>query len=185
MLNNVAIAINKANRQRTLREPNAIDCVLFTKQVERESDSTSYDGVPTLGGAGVMSDEDEVNYSWVYACDARIHFAQGWAATLGNTADDGGRLSYPEGVIEASIEPIIDPGELGYVQPAKRMLVALLMGDGLIINYEIVDVTGSVNIPPYTRKYLVNARPDEVATDDGEGSPNWPPVNDSWTGTEW
>jgi len=168
MLNNVAIAINKANRQRTLREPNAIECVLFTKRVDRESDSTSYDGYPTLGGAGVMSDEDEVNYSWVYACDAKIHFAQGFAAPLGNTADDDGRLNYPEGVTEASIEPILDPGAEGYVQPAKRMLVALLMGDGLIINYEIVDVTGNVNIPPYTRKYLVNPRPDEEATGDLE-----------------
>jgi hypothetical protein len=168
MLNNVAIAINKASRQRTLREPNAIECVLFTKQVNRESDSTSYDGYPTLGGAGVMSDEDEVNYSWVYACDAKIHFAQGFAAPLGNTADGGGRLNYPEGVTEASIEPILDAGAEGYVQPAKRMLVALLMGDGLIINYEIVDVTGNVNIPPYTRKYLVNPRPDEEATGDME-----------------
>ena len=168
MLNNVAIQINRANRQRTLREPNAIDCVLFTKQVERESESASFDGYPTLGGAGVMSDEDEVNYSWVYACDAKIHFAQGFAAQLGNTSDDGGRLNYPEGVTEASIEPTIDPSAEGYVQPAKRMLVALLMGDGLIINYEIVDVTGSVNIPPYTRKYLVNPRPDEEAIGDLE-----------------
>lgn len=166
MLNNVAIAMNRANRQRTLREPNSIDCVLFTKQVKRESDSTSYDGFPTLGGAGVMSDEDEVNYDWVYACDAKIHFSQGYAAPLGNTSDDGSRLNYPEGVTEASIEPVIDPGLPGYVQPGKRMLVALLMGDGLIVNYEIVDVTGSVNIPPYTRKYLVNPRPDEEVTAD-------------------
>lgn len=164
MLNNVAIQINRANRQRTLREPNAIDCVLFSKRVDRESDSYSYDGSPTMGGAGVMNDEDEVNYSWVYACDARIHFAQGFAAPLGNTSDDGGRLNYPEGVTEASIEPVIDPDKPGYVQPGKRMLIALLMGDGLIINYEIVDVTGNVNIPPYTRKYLVNPRPDEDVT---------------------
>lgn len=168
MLNNVAIQINRANRQRTLREPNAIDCVLFTKQVEREADDASFDGYPTLGGAGVMSDEDEVNYSWVYACDAKIHFAQGYAAPLGNTADNGDRLGYADGVTEASIEPIIDPGLPGYVQPGKRMLVALLMGDGLIINYEIVDVTGNVNIPPYTRKYLVNPRPDEAVTGDLE-----------------
>lgn len=168
MLNNVAIQMNRANRQRTLREPNAIDCVLFSKRVERESDTDSFDGYPTMGGAGVLNDEDEVNYSWVYACDARIHFAQGYAAPLGNTSDDGSRLNYPDGVTEASIEPIIDPDKPGYVQPAKRMLVALLMGDGLIINYEIVDVTGSVNIPPYTRKYLVNPRPDEAVTGDLE-----------------
>lgn len=166
MLNNVAIAINRANRQRTLREPNAIDCVLFDKRVDRVSESAGYDGYPELGGAGVISDEDEVNYEWVYACDARIHFAQGFAAPLGNTADTGDRLGYPEGPTEASIEPIIDPGKDGYVQPAKRMLVALLMGDGLIINYEIVDVTGTLNIPPYTRKYLVNPRPDEAVTMD-------------------
>lgn len=168
MLNNVAIQINRANRQRTLREPNAIDCALFTKRVDRVSESAAYDDFPTLGGIGVISDEDEVNYSWVFACDAKIHFSQGYAAPLGNTADTGDRLGYAEGVTEASIEPILAPDAEGYVQPAKRMLVALLMGDGLIINYEIVDVTGNVNIPPYTRKYLVNPRPDEAVTADLE-----------------
>lgn len=161
MLSNVAIQMNRANRQRTLREPNGMDCVLFTKQVERESDSQAWDGSATMGGAGVISDEDEVNYSWVYACDAKIHFAQGFAAQLGNTSDDGGRLDYPAGELEASIEPIPDPGTEGYVQPDKRMLVAVLVGGGVIVNYEIVGVTGTLNIPPFTRKYLVDPRPDE------------------------
>lgn len=164
MLNNVAIAVNKANRQRTLREPNAIDCVLFTKRVDRVGEGNAFDGAPTLGGAGMLSSEDEVNYSWVIACDARIHFAQGFAAPLGNTSDDGGRLDYEDQVLEASIEPVPNPGTPEYVQPGKDMLVAVLVGGGVIINYQIVDVTGNVNIPPYTRKYLLNPRPDEAAT---------------------
>lgn len=164
MLNNVAIAINKANRQRTLREPNALDCVLFTKQVDRVGEGNAFDGAPTLGGAGMLSSEDEVNYSWVIAGDARIHFAQGFAAPLGNMADSGGRLDFEEQVLEASIEPILNPGAEGYVQPDRQMLVAVLVGGGVIVNYQIVDVTGSVNIHPYTRKYLLNPRPDEAAT---------------------
>ena len=165
MLNNVAIAVNKANRQRTLREPNSIDCVLFTKKVERTSESDDYDGSPTLGGAGMLSDEDEVNYSWEYACDARIHFAQGYAAQLGNTSDNGSSLDYADGVVEASIEPIANPGTEGYVQPSKRMLVAVMPGGGIIANFEIVDVTGNLNIQPFTRKYLLNPRPDESVTE--------------------
>ncbi|NWA11906.1 hypothetical protein [Pseudomonas gingeri] len=168
MLNNVAIAVNRANRQRTLREPNRIPCVLFSKVVTRKSDDASYDGAPTIGGLGVLTDEDETQYEWVEACDAVLHFSQGYAAPLGNTSDDGERMDYAEGVLEASIEPIKDPGTDGYVQPAKRMLVSLLMGDGVIVNFEIVDVTGNVNIPPYTRKYLLNPRPDEDVSDDLE-----------------
>lgn len=168
MLNNVAIAVNRANRQRTLREPNRLDCVLFTKQVERTNATTDPDDLEdepgTMGGAGVLSDEDEVNYSWVDPFDAVIHFSQGFAAQLGNTADDGGYLDYAEGVVEASIESIAEPGTAGYVQPDKRMLVAVLVGGGVIVNYEIVGVTGGLNIPPYTRKYLLNPRPDEPAT---------------------
>lgn len=164
MLNTVAVAISKANRQRTLREPNSIDCVLFTKQVSRASDSASYDGYPTLGGLGVMTDEDEVEYEWVEACDARIAFSPGYQAPLGNTSDDGSRLDYQDGIIEASIEPINEPGTPGYVEPDKRMLVAVLVGGGVIVNFEIVGVTGTVNIPPYTRKYLLNPRPDEEAS---------------------
>lgn len=169
MLNNVAIAINRANRQRTLREPNRLDCVLFTKLVERTNATPDPDDTEdepgTLGGAGVMSDEDEVNYSWVEACDAIIHFSQGYAAPLGNTANDGGYLDYAEGVVEASIEPLADPGAADYVLPDKRMLVAVLVGGGVIVNYEIVGVTGGLNIPPYTRKYLLNPRPDEAVTE--------------------
>jgi len=161
MLNTVATAVSRADRQRTLRSPNSIDCVLFTKEVRRASDSASYDGYPTLGGIGVMSDEDEVDYEWVPAGDARIAFSQGYVAPLGNTADDGSRLDYQDGIVEASIAPILEPGAPGYIEPGKRMLVAVLPGGGVIVNFEIVDVTGAINIPPYTRKYLLNPRPDE------------------------
>lgn len=166
MLNNVAAAINRANRQRTLREPNAIPCVLFDKKVTRTSDDATADDYPTIGPLGVMSDEDEVAYEWVKTGEAMIHFAQGYAAPLGNTSDDSSRMDYADGVLEASIEPLAEPGTEGYVQPGKRMLVALLMGEGVIINFEIVDVTGNVNIPPYTRKYLLNPRADEAASED-------------------
>jgi hypothetical protein len=169
MLNNVAIAVNRANRQRTLREPNAIPCVLFNKKVTRTSDDESADGYPTIGPLGVMSDEDEAAYEWVEVGDARIHFSQGYAASLGNTSDDSSRLDYADGVLEASIEPLAEPGTAEYVQPGKRMLVAVLMGEGVIVNFEIVDVTGTVNIPPYTRKYLLNPRPDEEASEDLNG----------------
>jgi hypothetical protein len=164
VLNNVAIQVNRANRQRTLRDANAIDCALYTKQVDRESDSSAFDGSPTLGGAGMISDEDEVNYSWVYACEGRVVFAEPFAPDLGNTSDDGTRLNYPTGDIQASIEQIPNPGAEGYVQPAKRMLVTLFMGGNLLLNYEIVDVTGNLNIPPYTRLYLLSPRPDEPET---------------------
>lgn len=169
MLNNVALATNRANRQRTLREPNRIDCVLFTKQVERTNatpDPNDLEDEPgTMGGAGVLSDEDEVNYTWVQATNAVIHFSQGLQAQLGNTSDDGGYLDYSMGVLEASIEPEFAPGTEGYVMPDKRMLVAVMPGGGIIINYEIVGVTGNLNIPPYTRKYLLNPRPDEDVTE--------------------
>ncbi|QLG96694.1 hypothetical protein HZF02_32775 (plasmid) [Pseudomonas yamanorum] len=165
MLNNVAIQISRANRQRTLREPNSIPCVLFKKQVLRVSDDETYEGAPTIGGLGVMSDEDEAAYEWVEACEAMLNFSQGYVAPLGNTSDDASRLDYAEGMIEASIEPLAEPGTAEYVQPDKRMLIALLMGEGVIINFEIVDVTGSVNIPPYTRKYLLNLRPDEAMSE--------------------
>ena len=164
MLNNIAIAVNKANRQRTLREPNAIDCVLFTKRVDRVGEGTAFDGAQTLGGAGMLSSEDEVNYSWVVACDARIRFAQGFAAPLGNMSDSGRRLDFEDQVLEASIEPVPNPGTKGYVLPDRQMLVAVLVGGGVIVNYQIVDVTGNLNISPYTRTYLLNPRPDETAT---------------------
>lgn len=161
MLNNVAIQISRANRQRTLRDPNAIPCVLFDKRVTRTSDDQTYEGNPTIGPLGVMSDEDEVAYEWVETGEAMLLFSQGYQAPLGNTSDTGDRLDYAEGDLHASVEPLLEPGSEGYVQPSKRMLVALLMGGGVIVNFEIVDVTGNVNIPPYTRKYVLNPRPDE------------------------
>lgn len=168
MLNNVAIQINRANRQRVLRHPNSILCVLFKKKVTRVSDDAAFDGHPTIGGLGVLTDEDEVAYEWIEAGEAMINFSQGYAAPLGNTSDDGDRLNYAEGVLEASIEPVAEPGTEGYVEPGKRMLVSVLMGGGVIINFEIVDVTGAVNIPPFTRNYLLNPRPDEAVSEELE-----------------
>jgi len=166
MLNNVAIQMNRANRQRVMRDPNSIDCVLFTKLVDRDGGGTDVDGSSLMGGAGVMLDEDEVNYSWVMACDARIHFSQGFASSLGNTSDDDGRIDYADGLIEASIEQVPEVGADGYVLPDKRQLVAVIIGGGIIVNYEIVGVTGNVNIPPFTRRYLLNPRPDESVSGD-------------------
>lgn len=165
MQNNVAIQIARANRQMTLRHPNAIPCVLFKKQVTRVSDDETYDGYPTIGPLGVLSDEDETQYEWVETGEGMVVFAQGYVAPLGNTSDDSSRLDYAEGDIQASVATLIEPGAAGYVEPAKRMLLALLMGDGVIVNFEIVDVTGNVNIPPYTRTYLLNPRGDEEVSE--------------------
>ena len=166
MLNNVAIQMNRAVRQRTLRDPSSIPCVLFKKVVTRASDGSTFDGAPTIGPLGVMSDEDEAAYDWEEVGDGMLLFGQGYAPSPGNTSDDSSRLDYAQGLIEAFIEPLIGPGEEGYVQPAKRMLVAVLLGDGIIVNYELNDVTGSMNIPPYTRKYVLEWRPDEAESED-------------------
>lgn len=164
MLNNVSVQVNRSNRMATLRHPNAADCTVLRKTVNRVStdDPDTFSGLPTIGGLGVLDSEDEANYSYAEIGEARV-VMMGQFQTQGgnwNDADDG--LTYPELPIEALIECVLNPEEAGFFVASKHDVLIVDMGLGIVIPYEITGETGSINLPPYTKRFLLQPRHDDT-----------------------
>lgn len=163
MLNAVPTAINASARIVVLRHPNGMDCTVYTKSVNRVADDAPPDtiaGLPTLGGLGVLDSEDEADFSYSERGDARIVFDGTYQAAMGNWNRSDTGLTYAEGTIEALIEATANPTDPGYFICEMHDIVMVMPGNGFVLPYEVVDITGSVNIPPYVRKYHLTARAD-------------------------
>lgn len=162
MLTKVPATINKSARLVTLRHPNAMDCEVFRKQVTRVDTPVAddYAGLPTLGGLGVISSDDEVEFEYIDIGEARVVFLGGFQAQLGNTMDNDTGLAYADAPIEALMECVADPSAPEFFVLDKNDMVTVYPVPGVAIVYEVAGVTGNVNIPPYTRKYLLQPRSD-------------------------
>lgn len=162
MLNNVPIQVNNAARQVVLRHPNAMDCTVWRKTVNRAADGTpaTMGGLPTIGGLGVLDAEDEADYSYDEVGDARIVFCGVFQGQSGNVIDADYGLNYPDPPVEALVECLVAPGAEGHFVADKPDMVTVYPGAGMALAYEVVGVTGNINIPPYTRKLVLAPRQD-------------------------
>lgn len=173
MLNQVPTAINLATRRVTLRHPNAIPCVVHRKVHLRDGEP-AFGSLPTIGGMGVISGEDELEYRWEPLGEGRLLFAPAYAGFRGNMTRSNELLNYAPEPVEALIECLAEPGTTAHFLPDRGMLVQVLWGGGVIQNFRIVDVTGNVNIPPYTRRYVLDPNADlddGQVIDDGQEGP--------------
>lgn len=163
MLNNVPTQINRSVRLVTLRHPNAMDCTVWRKQVNRTAAAEPLEmgGLPTLGGLGMLDSEDEADFSFVELGDAKIVFAGQFLGEGANWNDAETGLNYPAPPMEALIECLVEPGQPGYFLPDKPDMVSVEPGNGMVVLYEVIGATGSVNIPPYTRKLVLAPRQDQ------------------------
>lgn len=189
MLTNVPKGVNRAVRMSVIRHPNAMNCTLWKKQINRAPDSTpeTFGGMPTVGGMGVLDAEDEADYTYVELGDARIVFTDRYMASTSNTIDTENGLNYAAEPREALIECVIEPGKPGWVMPDKPQVVSCFPGNGVVVTYQIVGTTGNIEIPPYTRKYLLNPLNDSAEwpiDQDGSVPPVEPP-DDEWSGIQW
>lgn len=159
MLTAVPNGLNKASRIVVLRHPNKQDATCYRKTVNRTAPET-VGGMPTMGGMGVLDSEDEADFTYNEVGDVAVLFCGQYQAAMGNMVDADDGLNYADGIIEALIECVLDPGAAGYFTPDKNDVVMVMPGGGFVVPYEIVGVTGQVNIPPYTRRYLLQPRQD-------------------------
>lgn len=168
MLNSVPIAINAASRQVTLRHPNSFDCIVSRKRVVRievdaEGDPSTMGGSPTMGGMGVLRSEDEVEFEYDELGPAKLLFAGPGPYQAQDMIERDNAL-LTENSREVLIESIAKPGALvgepQYFVADTGDLVSLTLGLGVVLSYEVATVSGTVNLPPYTRKLVLNPRDD-------------------------
>jgi hypothetical protein len=168
MLNNVPTSINAAARQVTLRHPNSFDCIVSRKRVVRVEPgagggaSTSA-GMPTLGGMGVMRSEDESDFEYDELGAAKLLFAgPGPYQPMDMNERDNALLTENsrEVLIESVAKPGAAVGQPQYFVADTGDLVSVTLGLGVVLTYDVATVSGTVNLPPYTRKLVLNPRDD-------------------------
>lgn len=162
MLNNVPTQVSKAARQVTLRHPNSMDCTVFRKTLNRTESIVpeEFGGLPTIGGLGVLDNEDEADYDYEELGEARVVFTGQYQASdmNMNSADEG--LNYQNPPVEALVECVLDPDDVNYFIPDKHDMITVYPGNGFALGYEIQGTTSNIGIPPYVRKYFLNPRAD-------------------------
>lgn len=158
MLNNVAIAVNSIIRNRVINDPNKFFVKVMRKTVTRVSDSESM-GLPTLGGIGVISSEDESEFEFFYlgsgyALPCNGSFTPSLMMERGdanNGQDETYFLIEPE-ILDAFE---IQKGDVFYISEVNNIPVSKYVAYEVVKNPETVG-----NIPPYNKRYICNRRDD-------------------------
>lgn len=156
MLNNVPNAINRMARNVVINHPNTYNCVAVRKRVTRDGPVVS--GMSTMGGMGVMSDDDEESIEWDPLGNGYALKSEIFSPSVMMDRQDANNSFADE--FRFLIEPeIIDPLIAEYWIPKKHDVIYLVVGDTRLA-FEIVGVETTSDIPPYTQRYVCNRRDD-------------------------
>lgn len=155
MINQVPIKITEAARAVTLKHPNSMDCAIYRKVNKRtNTENEEMGGIPTLGGLGVLSSEDEPDFEYQKLGEAKILITSRYDGLL--DMHEGGDSLVPDVMAqEAQIE---STEAVPTFTPKKNDLVAVMPGGGVVIGFEIAGTTGNVAIYPYTTKFVIIPR---------------------------
>ncbi len=153
MLNSVPAAINRASRIVTLRHPNGMECTIWRKTLNRTGNN-EVGGIANIGGLGVLNGEDEADYSYEPIGDGRIVMTGQYSDGTANWNDKETGLVYAGLPVVALIEFLDDKIE---DHPQKDDIVSVEPGCGFVLQYGVMGEEGTVNIPPYTRRYILGA----------------------------
>lgn len=154
MLTKIPNMINRAVRNVVVNHPNSYNCQILRKVINRV-DEAEVGGIPTLGGLGVISADDEQDVDWEFVGNGYALPAEqfGGNATMMDRQDAN----------NPSLEEfrfLIEPEEPEAATPQKNDVVYLVIMDVVRVAFEIVAIETTSNIPPFTQRYVCNKRPD-------------------------
>jgi hypothetical protein len=160
MLNNVPIQINKAQRQVVLKHPNSMPCTVYRRVLLRPGTQPhiAMGGVPTMGGVGILSSEDEQDIEYQLLGDGMWLYADPvQPGSLTEVGDSEEATAQQRGLVES----LVPPGDAGHFVPKRRDLIYLEPGvPGVAIAVEVVEIESRVNIFPHTKVFVCNVRDD-------------------------
>lgn len=161
MLNNVPLQTQMLAHRVVVRHPNSMTAVLYRKRSNRTDPLHS--GNPTMGGLAVLSSTDEEDYTYDRkGIVAMLPVVDRFAPSVMQKSMD---VSVGDGNIEARylIVSIHDSAHPEYVKPKDHDIVFVLMTgeeDGPKFAFEIVKTETTLNVPPFTERYVLNRRED-------------------------
>ncbi|WP_321946586.1 hypothetical protein [Paraburkholderia sp. J10-1] len=164
MINSIPEQIMAASRAVTLKHPNSMDCQVYRRVVKgRPGPAHPASGMATHGGLGMLTPEDDEAIEYRPLGAGKILITSRYEGTL-SIVDRGDGVAPDTTLQEALIEPLGLAGASGRPDaspgftPERYDLVGVMPGGGVLIGFEIMDVTGSVAIYPYTRRYIIAPR---------------------------
>jgi len=161
MLHQIPINTNSTMRTVVLRHPNSVEVSVFRKEVKRVDAATpgTMGGLPTLGGMGVLDSEDEDDFEFTPLGDGKLLPCEAFQPSDMVDRNDG--INAAEGVLMyCMIEPVVKPDAPEYFELKTHDLVFLVVWEGVYVGYEVVGRETNINIPPYTRRYMLQKRDD-------------------------
>lgn len=167
LLNNVPVAVYKATLQTMRMRPNTFEIELWRKTVTRTTPDggAGGDNLPTIGGMGQLSGEDEPEYNVAAIGEGIMFFVgpfQGMALTNSGEAMAGGDVQ----ATEAVIVPVALPNETGHFEVKRQDVVMLKYDMGVVIPFMVVDILTGMNIPTFSRRYVLNKLDDLLYVND-------------------
>lgn len=152
MLNMVPETINRMARTVVINHPNTFNCICVRQRVTRTA-ASSVGGLPTLGGLGVISSDDEEQITWDLLGNGYAMKAEPFQASMMMDRQDANNGALDE------FKFLIEPESPGAFAPKKKDVFYLIIGT-VRLAYEIVGVETTSDIPPYTQRYICNRRDD-------------------------
>lgn len=155
MLNNVPAQVRRSGRLVVLKHPNSMNCSVWKKVIQRDPDTGMVGTVPNIGGAGVLDVEDEADYEYEIRGDAKILFGGIFDGSGSNWNDIDSGIIGNVTPVEAQIECVLDPSDPDFFIVDKQDRITVEPGGGIVLVYEVIGESSQINIPPYTRKYIL------------------------------
>lgn len=140
-----------------LNHPNSWECHVYKKIVNRVGGSV-VGGLPTIGGMGVLSSDDEDDISWEL-----VGMGYALQADMSQPSIMMDRLDANNGFSDDPrflIEPEKPSGMPGFFEVRKHYVVYIVITDEVKLAFEVVDIEAVTNIPPFTIRYVTNRRAD-------------------------
>jgi hypothetical protein len=164
MIQRIPAAVSLALRQVVLRHPRGLDCQVWRRVVTRPTAGVTgvmeqiMGGLPTLGGMGVLSAEEEPSIEYQPLGAGRLLFTD--QAPPMSVLNDRGNATVAAETVDAQVEPLANPGTPEHFEPAKGDLVLLLPGLGAVIAFTVEAIPTSTVIAPMVRRLTLQRRDD-------------------------
>ena len=154
MLHSVPTQVNKLARSVVINHPNSYNAFIVRKSVTRAA--TISGGLPTLGGLGVISSDDEEKIEWLPMGNAYALEVEIYSPGIMMDRQDTNNQGLDE--FRFLIEPETEIGEDGAFEIKKNDVMYIIVTDTVRLAYEVVAIETTSNIPPYTQRHICNRR---------------------------
>ena len=167
MIERIPGAVSIALRRVVLRHPRGLNCQVWRRSVTRPTAGVTgvtgvmeqiLGGLPTLGGMGVLSAEEEPSSEYQPLGAGRLLFC-GTAPPM-STMNEHGNATVAAETVDAQVEPLADPGTPEHYTPKKGDLVLLQPGAGAVIAFTVEAVSTPTVISPMVRRLTLQRRDD-------------------------